>query len=84
MADQPAPPPLPVGSGGPGADDAGHPYAAPLATKAGKAAIVHALESRGVTNYWTTGKTGDIAISAEAMRELGRQHVDANPEVADL
>jgi P4 family phage/plasmid primase-like protien len=60
------------------------PCAAPLATKAGKAAIVAALERLGVPEYPTTGKTGDIAISAEAMRQLWKRHHATVPEVADL
>jgi DNA polymerase-1 len=37
-----------------------------------------------VTNFWVTGKSTDIATSAEAMRELGKQYIDEKPEVADL
>lgn len=65
-------------------DGKGEPYAAPLATRAGKLALVEFLLSQGVTNFWTTGKTVDIATSAEAMRELGKQHVQDKPEVAEL
>lgn len=65
-------------------DEKGEPYTAPLATKAGKLALIAALRERGVTDYWITGKSSDIATSAEAMRALGRQYVESKPEVADL
>ena len=54
----------------------GERYASPLATKAGKAALITALTTNGVTEgaWWTTGKTGDIATSREAMQELGKNY----------
>lgn len=55
-------------------DPKGAPYSAPLATKAGKAALIAALEAQGVTSFWTTGKSGDIATSYEAMLHLAHQN----------
>lgn len=59
------------------------PYTAPLATKAGKAALIEVFTRLGVTSYWTTGKTGDIATSYEAMRHLAHQHHHI-PEVVEI
>lgn len=69
--------------GVPLADEKGKFYAAPLATKAGKAALVAALTERGATGFWTTGKTEDIATSAEAMKHLALQH-HHNREVVEI
>lgn len=69
--------------GVPLADEKGKPYASPLASRAGKDALIAALQQHGVTSWWTTGKTEDIATSAEAMRELGLQHMD-KPEVVEI
>lgn len=57
-------------------DEDGEPYASPLATKAGKAALIKALVSHGVNEkaIWTTGKTGAIATSREAMNMLGESY----------
>lgn len=52
----------------------GEPYAAPLATKVGRAALVEAFTAAGATSFWTTGKTGDIATSYEAMRHLASEY----------
>lgn len=64
-------------------DEKGVRYAAPLSTKAGKAWLVQALESRGVQNYWTTGKTEDIATGRESMQQIALQHMD-KPEVVEI
>lgn len=64
-------------------DPKGKPYASPLATKAGKAALIAALESEGVTSFWTTGKSGDIATSYEAMHHLALQH-HHKPKVVEI
>lgn len=69
--------------GVPLADEKGKPYTSPLASRAGKDALIAALQQHGVTSWWTTGKTEDIAISAEAMRELGLQHMD-KPAVVEI
>lgn len=55
-------------------DPKGKPFAAPLATKVGKAALIEALGREGVESFWTTGKSGDIATSYEAMRHLAHQN----------
>ena len=62
----------------------GEPYASPLATRAGKDALIEALVSRGVspTFYWTTGKTADIATSREAMTYLAKE--SGIPEVGEI
>lgn len=65
------------------ADAKGKPYAAPLATKTGKAALAEAFTAAGATSYWTTGKTGDIAISYEAMKHLASEYGHL-PGVVDI
>jgi len=51
---------------------------APLATRAGKDALIAALRERGVQSFWTTGKTEDIATSVEAMKHLALQHAGSD------
>ena len=46
----------------------------PLATRAAKDALIKEFLDRGVTSYWVTGKTSDIATSREAMENLAAQH----------
>lgn len=56
------------------ADAKGKPYASPLATKTGKAALEAALRAAGATSIWTTPATGEIQVSAEHMRHLGQEY----------
>jgi len=66
-------------------NDKDEPYASPLATRAGKDALIAAFLERGVPqgSWWTTGKTSDIATSYEAMQHLAAnyQHL---PGVVDM
>jgi P4 family phage/plasmid primase-like protien len=57
-------------------DDKDEPYASPLATRAGKDALIAALVKHGVRegSWWTTGKTSDIATSRDAMQHLAAQY----------
>lgn len=64
-------------------DKKGMVHKSPLATTAGKAHLIKLLEERGVTGYWTTGKTEAIATSREAMEQLALQHMD-KPEVREI
>ncbi len=48
-------------------DPKGNPFASPLATLVGKAALVEALARLGVTHYPTTEKTGAIKAGREGM-----------------
>jgi DNA polymerase I-like protein with 3'-5' exonuclease and polymerase domains len=52
------------------------PCASPLATRAGKDALIAALERHGVKpgSWWTTGKTSDIATGKDAMAHLSAQY----------
>ncbi|MGH3500722.1 MAG: phage/plasmid primase, P4 family [Nocardioidaceae bacterium] len=52
----------------------GKPYDAPLASKAGKAALLQALSALGVTCLWMTEKTGGPDISYDAMYHLAMQY----------
>jgi hypothetical protein len=65
-------------------DARGKAYLAPLGTKAGKAALATALTAAGATSYWTTEKTGEIAIGGEHMRHLASEyhHIPAVREIA--
>jgi DNA polymerase-1 len=58
----------------PTTDTKGKAYASPLATKAGKIALENALRAAGATSLWTTGKTGEIQVSADHMRHLGQEY----------
>lgn len=67
-------------------DPKGKPYASPLATRAGKDRLIEVLTSFGVTSFWTTGKTGDIATSYEAMKNMAQMygHIPEVVEIAKL
>jgi hypothetical protein len=67
----------------PTVDGKGRAYASPLATKAGKAALEAALRAAGATSIWRTEKTGEIAVSAEHMRHLGREYAHL-PQVREI
>jgi DNA polymerase-1 len=67
----------------PTVDGKGRAYASPLATKAGKAALEAALRAAGATSIWRTEKTGEIAVSAEHMRHLGREYHNL-PQVQEI
>lgn len=66
-------------------NSAGVPYKAPLATIAGKAALVKALQTAGLKEgqWWTTDKSDDIALSGQAMKYLYNEFHNI-PAVRDI
>lgn len=72
--------------GVPLADPKGVPYKSPLATKAGKQAIGEALTTLGVPDkaLWRTPKSGDLQLSADAMRFYGREYGQKSPDLRKL
>jgi hypothetical protein len=72
--------------GVPMADGKGNPYKSPLATKLGKEAIGKALTALGVPDksLWRTPKSGDLQLSADAMRYYGREYGQNSPDLRKL
>jgi len=72
--------------GVPLADGKGTAYKSPLATKAGKEAIGKALTDLGVPDkaLWRTPKSGDLQLSADAMRFYGREYGQKSPDLRKL
>lgn len=72
--------------GVPTADAKGNPYKSPLATKLGKEAIGTALTALGVPDkaLWRTPKSGDLQLSADAMRFYGREYGQKSPDLRKL
>lgn len=67
----------------PMADAKGRPYASPLSTKAGKAALEAAFRAAGATSVWRTDATKEIAVSAEHMRHLAAEYAHL-PKVREI
>lgn len=64
-------------------DAKGKAYKAPLGTKAGKYALEKAFREAGATSVWTTGKTGQIDVSADHMRHIADEY-GYLPKVVEL
>lgn len=67
-------------AGVPLANDKGVPHKSPLATRAGKDALIKAFTEAGATSLWRTTTSKDLDTSGEHMKHLAREYAHL-PEV---